>query len=47
MYIHIYIYICPRCGVGSGGVDSVLGSLSGVESVVLPEWGLLVVAKLL
>ena len=35
------------CGVGSGGVHSVLGSLGRVESVVLPEWGLLVVVKLL
>ena len=34
-------------GVGSGGVDSVLGSLVGVEPVVLPEWGLLVVVRLL
>ena len=32
----------PLCGVESGGVDSVLGSLGGVESVVLPKWGLLV-----
>ena len=45
----------PPCGVGIPpsllppplwGVDSVLGSLGGVESVVLPEWGLLVVVKL-
>ena len=40
----------PPCGVGSGGWESsraVLGSLGGVESVLLPEWGLLVVVKLL
>ena len=32
------------CTVGFGGV---WGSFGGVESVVLPEWGLLVVVKLL
>ena len=36
-----------RLWCGSGGVDSVLGSLGGVESVVIPKWGLLVVVKLL
>ena len=36
------------CGVGSGGVDSVLSAdPGGVKPVVLPEWGLLVVVKLL
>ena len=33
--------------MGFGGVEFMLGSLGGVESVVLPEWGLLVVVKLL
>ena len=37
----------PSCGVGFGGVEFVLGSLCEVESVVLPEWGLLVLVKLL
>ena len=37
----------PPCGVGFGGVEFVLGSLAGVESLVLPEWGLLAVVKLL
>ena len=37
----------PPCGVGFGGVEFVLGSLGGVESVVLPEWGLLILVKLL
>ena len=33
----------PLPRVGFGGVEFVLGSLGGVESVVLQEWGLLVV----
>ena len=37
---------CFPCGVGFCGVEFVLGSLGGVESVVLPEWGLLVIVKL-
>ena len=39
----------PQIGLGSRprGVDSVLGSLGGVESAVLPKWGLLMVVKLL
>ena len=43
----------PLCGVGSGGsplwcgVEFVLGRLGEVESVVLPEWGLLVLVKIL
>ena len=32
---------------GNGGVEFVLGSLGEVESVVLPEWGLLALVKLL
>ena len=47
LWCGVWWVLPPLCGVGFGGVEFVLGSLGEVESVVVPDLGLLVVVKLL